>query len=171
VPPPEHPDEPVRRRKRARHEAGHMVTGDKFGAETDTVNVGKKVNEPWKAETRWPAHATPLQKAISVVAGPIAEKEFGEKIDEGVKLVSELITDGNLDGSDRRYASMDVAQTVQFLTQIGQCTRAKVHEAEVEARRLLTKRKAHLDELTDVLDREHYLEAPAIRKALGKDGT
>lgn len=171
---PEHPDEPKRRKKRARHEAGHAVGVDEYGGETLSINISKTNDKPWKTETKWPpfedaeAHVKLFERAITVVAGPIAEKQLDQEVGIGTRLVSEMVTEGNLDGTDRNFASMDVAQTLHYLGLIGQRTRAKIQEAEQRARDLLEARKDHLDELTKQLDEHHYLEAPEIRKALGK---
>jgi hypothetical protein len=73
------------------------------------------------------------------------------------------------DEINRKYASMDDGQTMAFLTQIGQYTRANVIEAEAEAQKLLTERKVLLDNLTDELDKQQYMEFDAIKKALGKN--
>lgn len=80
------------------------------------------------------------------------------------KLVSEMVTDG----TEAKCASMDVAKTLNYLRKIGQCTRARIIEAEQKAVELLAERKDHLDELAKELEQHRYLEAPAIRKALGK---
>ena len=63
---------------------------------------------------------------------------------------------------------MDVMQTVHFLHLIKQPTRAKILEAEAEARKVLAKRKVHLDDLADELEKQHYMEKDDIKKALGK---
>lgn len=175
VPIPEHPDEPKRRKKRARHEAGHAVGLDEYGWETLSINISKTNGKPWKVETKRPqfdpaeAEVKLFEIVISVVAGPVAEKQLDAELGMVTRLVCEMVTDGNLDGSGLKCEFMDVAQTLTFLREVGQCTRGKILEAQERAKGLLAKRNDHLDELTKQVEEHHDLEALAIRKALGKE--
>lgn len=73
----EHPEEPKRRKRRARHEAGHAVGIDQYGGETLSINISKTNGKDFKAVPKWPpfdiadAEVKIFQRETTVVAGPM----------------------------------------------------------------------------------------------------
>jgi len=173
VAPPEHPDEPARRAKRAEHEAGHAVVGDDVVGEVLWVNISKTNGLPWEAEIKWPgldiateAEVNVLGMMARMVAGPVAKKAIAPE----ARLVSEMITQGNLDGTDRHYESVDVRETARLMMAIGWNTKERVLQAEEKARQILDKRKDHLKALAKALYDHQFVEGEVLKRALGKEG-